>query len=183
MKEDLRIARLLMVLASFWPLFALWGIKGPSQSTIDHRDWAIGCALLVVIPNLVLFLRYSIASVNRDTRTIRIVSAKDQREHVIVYLFAVLLPLFDANQNSVADQLAVIFALFFVIAVFYSLNLHYLNLAFSFRGFRCYSVVTEVLGADLKPGKELLVVLSPRAELTSGDEITAIRVSNSVLVE
>jgi len=170
-----------MVLASFWPLFVLWAIKGTSP-VVPHHVWAAICVGIAIVPNLVLYARYAIARKQNDTRTVRVLSAKDQREHVIVYLFAVLLPLFDANQNTLWDLAALLFALLVMLAVFYNLNLHYLNLAFAFRGFRCYTVVTETLGVGLKSDRELIVVLSKQPDLTEGQEVTAIRVSNSVLV-
>jgi hypothetical protein len=183
MKEDLGIARFLMVLASFWPLFVLWGIKGTSPNVVRHDIWALICAGFVIVPNLALYLRYRLAKHDNDIRTMSVVSAKDQREHVIVYLFAVLLPLFDANQNTSWDLAALVFALVVVVGVFYHLNLHYLNLAFSFRGLRYYTVVTEVLGKGLKPERELVVVLSRRADLRAGEEVSAVRISNTVLLE
>jgi hypothetical protein len=102
---------------------------------------------------------------------------------VIVYLFAVLLPLFDANQNSGWDLAALLFALIVVVVVFYHLNLHYLNLAFSFRGLRCYTVVTDVMGEGAKKERELVVLLTKRPDLRPGDEIVGVRVSNTVLVD
>ena len=172
-----------MVLASFWPLFVLWGLKGTATSVISHGHWALICAVLALIPNLVLYLRYTLARRDGDTRTIRVVTAQDQRDHVIVYLFAVLLPLFDANQNNGWDLIALIFAFLVVVVVFYHLNLHYLNLAFSFRGLRCYTVVTEVLGDGGRKERELVVVLTRRADLCPGDEMIGVRVSNTVLVD
>jgi hypothetical protein len=183
MREGLRVARFLMVLASFWPLFILWGIKGTAKEVVPHEAWALICAGLVIIPNLILYARYRLAKRDGDTRTIRIVNAKDQREHVIVYLFAVLLPLFDANQNSGCDLAALLFALIVVVVVFYHLNLHYLNLAFSFRGLRCYTVVTDVMGEGAKKERELVVLLTKRPDLRPGDEIVGVRVSNTVLVD
>ena len=181
MSEGLRFARFLMVLASFWPLFVLWAIKG-GFPLVPHGVWASVCLGFAIFPNLILWARYTLARTSNDTRTIRVLSARDQREHVIVYLFAVLLPLFDASQDTVWDLAALIFALFVVLAVFYNLNLHYLNLAFAFRGFRCFTVVTETLGTGLESERELVVLLSRQSDLREGDEVTAVRVSNSVLV-
>src|SRR5260221_6880056 len=101
-KEGLQFARFLMVLSSFWPVFVLWGIKG--TDLFDRETWISICAAFIVVPNFILWCRWRIAKRNKEVRALQAVEIRDQREHVIVYLFAVLLPLFDANQYDVYDS-------------------------------------------------------------------------------
>src|SRR5690606_39734849 len=67
--EGLRTARLLMVLSSISPLFILWAIRG--NSLVPDR-WLIGfCALMVVLPNVFLWLRIRVARQQADQRELR----------------------------------------------------------------------------------------------------------------
>jgi hypothetical protein len=83
--EGLKTARLLMVLSSISPLFILWAIRG--NSLIPDR-WFIGfCALMVVLPNVFLWLRIWTAKKQADKREI-IVGTADYRLSDTVYLEA-----------------------------------------------------------------------------------------------
>ena len=126
--EGLRFVRLMMVISSLTPLFLLWAVRG--MQPIPDK-WLIGiCGAFVVLPNAVLLARLSVAVKRGDVRTLDIESADDHRDHLLVYLFAVLMPLFDANIGHQRDSAATIIALFFVVFLFWHLNLHYMNLLF-----------------------------------------------------
>jgi hypothetical protein len=49
-REGLRIARFLMVLCSFSPLFILWAIGG--TKLIPDRYFITGCFVFAVLPNI-----------------------------------------------------------------------------------------------------------------------------------
>jgi hypothetical protein len=53
--EGLKVARLLMVLSSVSPLFVLWAIRG--SKLLPDRYLLTFCAVMVVLPNLFLWLR------------------------------------------------------------------------------------------------------------------------------
>ena len=53
--EGLKVARLLMVLSSISPLFIIWAIRG--TRLIPDLYFVSGCILLVIVPNLFLWLR------------------------------------------------------------------------------------------------------------------------------
>ena len=96
--RGLPIARLLMVIGSLAPLFFLWAIRGAPP--IPDRYWIGTCLTLAIIPNLVLVWRWRTAKRRNDHRVIVVAAARDQSEHLILYLFAMLLPLYTANSRQ-----------------------------------------------------------------------------------
>ncbi len=66
-----------------------------SRSVVDPLRLA-----LAVIANLVLIWRWRVARWRNDHRINIVVSARDQRDHLLVYLLAMLLPLYAANLTS-----------------------------------------------------------------------------------
>ena len=95
--RGLPLARLLMVIGSLAPLFLLWALRGAVLS--DRWSGAL-CLTLAVVPNLVLVWRWRLARQRNDHRVIIVGTARDQSEHLLVYLFAMLLPLYAANLTS-----------------------------------------------------------------------------------
>src|SRR5262245_42739781 len=96
--EGLKAARLLLVLSSLSPLFVLWAIRGSDR--ISNGWLILICAVAVVIPNLFLWLRIRTAQRLNELRTIEVGKAEDHREHLLVYLFAMLLPLYAASLTT-----------------------------------------------------------------------------------
>ena len=90
--EGLKLARLLMVLSSVSPLFILWAIRG--TALIPDVYFLTFCAAMVVGPNAFLWYRIRIARQRGDTRELAIAAVEDNREHLLVYLFAMLLPFY-----------------------------------------------------------------------------------------
>jgi hypothetical protein len=66
--ERLRFVRLMMVLSSLTPLFLLWAVRG--MQPIPDNWLVAACAVLIVVPNVVLYTRVSIAKrrVSIDSR-------------------------------------------------------------------------------------------------------------------
>src|ERR1700724_531124 len=121
--RGLPIARLLMVIGSLAPLFFLWAIRGGPP--ISDWCWIGACLTLAVIPNLVLVWRWQIAKRRNDHRVVVIGAARDQSEHLILYLFAMLLPLYTANLGNERELLSVAAAFIFIVFLFWHMNLHY----------------------------------------------------------
>ena len=88
--EGLKLARLLMVLSSVSPLFILWAIRG--TALIPDVDFLTFCAAMVVGPNAFLWYRIRIARQRSDTRELTHCGRRGQPEHLLAYLFAMLLP-------------------------------------------------------------------------------------------
>lgn len=178
--EGLKAARLLMVLSSVSPLFILWAIRGNSLIP-DH--YFIGfCALMVVLPNAFLWLRIRTAKKQRDRREITVGSADDHRDHILVYLFAMLLPFYSQDLGNVRDLAATLAALAFIVFLFWHLNLHYMNLLFAALGYRVFTVYPPVDGNPLT-GKTRHALITRRVSLTSDEQLVAYRLSDTVYLE
>lgn len=183
-KHGLPFLRFLMVISGMTPLFLLWGIRG-TKAIPDVYLWSI-CGVLIIFPNVFLLIRIWITSYRDDTRKIFVQSASDRSEHLLVYLFATLLPLYDANLGDNRDILAVCFAFIFIIFLFWHMNLHYMNLVFALFGYRVFTVeaVTDLSKSD-EPEKyhQTFVVLSKRHVIRPNETLDGYRLSDTVIME
>ena len=179
-REGLKAARLLMVLSSISPIFILWAIRG--NSLIPDR-WFVGiCALMVVVPNAFLWLRIWTAKKQADKRDLTVGTAEDHRGHIIVYLFAMLLPFYSEALGTWRDLGATSAALAFIVFLFWHLNLHYVNLLFAALGYRVFTVYPPADGNPIT-GKTRQALITRRVSLASGDRIVAYRLSDTVYLE
>ncbi len=179
-RQGLKAARLLMVLSSISPLFILWAIRG--NSLLPDRWLLACCALMVVVPNTFLCARIATAKKEHDRRELIVGTADDHRDHILVYLFAMLLPFYSQDHATWRDLAATIAALAFVVFLFWHLNLHYMNLAFAALGYRVFTVYPPADGNPLT-GRVPYVVITRRASLASGQQLIAYRVSDTVYLE
>ena len=179
-REGLKAARLLMVLSSVSPLFILWAIRG--SSLIPDLYFVGGCALMVVIPNVFLWLRIRTAWKQKDKRTITVGAADDHRDHILVYLFAMLLPFYSTSISAWRDFGATVAALAFIVFLFWHLNLHYMNLFFALRGFRVFTVYPPTDGNPLT-AKTRQALITRRVSLAPGEQVNAYRLSDTVYLE
>jgi hypothetical protein len=178
--EGLKAARLLMVLSSISPLFILWAIRGNS---LIPDYWFIGfCTLMVVVPNAFLWLRIRIAKKQSDKRELTVGTADDHRDHILVYLFAMLLPFYSEDLGTWRDLGATVAALAFIVFLFWHLNLHYMNLIFAVRGLRVFTVYPPADGNPLT-GKTRQAVITRRVSLEPGERLVAFRLSDTVYLE
>lgn len=177
--EGLSCARLMMVLSSLSPLYVMWAVRG--VSSVPDMWLFFGCGVLLIVPNLMLYLRYHTAKKNHDLKIITVHKSTDNREHLLVYLFAVLMPLYDANIGNGRDFVATIIAFVFIVFLFLHLNLHYMNLIFAFFRYRVYTI--EPLEGDGIRGKMNFVLLTKRTNLLPEQQIEVVRLSNTVYIE
>lgn len=178
--EGLKAARLLMVLSSISPLFILWAIRGNS---LIPDYWFIGfCTLMVVVPNAFLWLRIRIAKKQSDKRELTVGTADDHRDHILVYLFAMLLPFYSEDLGTWRDLGATVAALAFIVFLFWHLNLHYMNLIFAVRGLRVFTVYPPADGNPIT-GRTRQAVITRRVSLAPGERIVAYRLSDTVYLE
>jgi len=178
--EGMKAARLMMVLSSLSPLFILWAIRGIG---LVQDAWLISVAtLMVVLPNIFLWVRIWTAKRLKEKREITIGTAEDHREHLLVYLFAMLLPFYTANLNTWREIASALAALAFIVFLFWHLNLHYMNVFFAILGYRVFTIYPP---KDDNPhtGKVSQVLITRRVGLTAGEHITAYRLSDTVYLE
>jgi hypothetical protein len=178
--EGLKIARLLMVLSGISPLFILWAIKG--TKIVPDGYLLAFCSLMVILPNLFLWLRIRAAKKHRVQKELVVGSAEDHRDHLLVYLFAMLLPLYPIDTGTWRDFAALFSALTFVIFLFWHMNLHYMNIVFAIREYRVFTILPP---KDDNPfsGRTSLVLITPRTCVLAGDRVIAYRLSDTVFFE
>lgn len=179
-REGLKIARLLMVLSSLSPLFILWAIRG--NSLVPDRYFVAACVLMVLAPNGFLWMRLRTARRLDDKRVLTVGQADDHRDHILVYLFAMLLPFYSEDIGNWRTLSATLAALAFIVFLFWHLNLHYMNLIFAALGYRVFTIYSPVAGNPLS-GKAGLVVITRKVTLSSGENLVVYRLSDTVYVE
>jgi hypothetical protein len=178
--EGLKTARLLMVLSSMSPLFILWAIRG--TKIVSDTYLLVFCAAMVVLPNVFLWLRIRTAIRENDRRELTVGVTEDHRDHLLVYLFSMLLPLYAAEVHNWRDVFAVLAALAFIVFLFWHLNLHYMNVLFAAMGYRVFSISPP--GGDTPlSGRAGLVFITRRPALAIGDRLVAYRLSDTVYFE
>lgn len=179
-REGLKAARFIMVLSSLSPLFILWAVLGVSLVP-DCYLW-IFCSFMVTAPNLFLWWRIKIAKQKRDQREIVVGSVEDHRDHILVYLFSMLLPFYPTELETWRSVVAMIVALGFVVFIFWHLNLHYMNIFFAFRGYRVFTVRPPTTNNPFSSGRSY-VVITKRETLVAGERPIMYRISNTVYFE
>lgn len=178
--EGLRIARLLMVLSSISPLFILWGIRG--NKLVPDPYFLAFCAFMVVVPNVFLWFRIITAQRLQEKRQLVVGKAEDHRDHLLVYLFAMLLPFYTTEFGNWRDLTAVLVALGFIVFLFWHLNLHYMNVVFAAFGYRVFTLYSPEDDNPLS-GKTSQVLITRRVGLSTGQHIVAYRLSETVYFE
>lgn len=178
--EGLKAARLLMVLSSISPLFILWAIRG--NTLIPDRYFLSFCVLMVALPNAFLWLRIRTARRLQERREIVVGTAEDHRDHLLVYLFAMLLPFYAADLGTWRDLAAALAALGFIVFLFWHLNLHYMNLLFATFGYRVFTVYSPKDDNPLT-GRASQVLITRRVTVSAGERVVAYRLSDTVYLE
>ena len=178
--EGLKVMRLAMVLSSISPLFILWAVRG--NVLFPDCYFIIFCTLMVVAPNAFLFLRIRTAKKQNDKREITVGTDDDSRNHILVYLFAMLLPLYSVDLGTWRNLGAWFVALAFIVFLFWHLNLHYMNLLFAARRYRVFTVYPP---ADDNPftNRAPLILITRRVSLAPGGQFVAYRLSDTVYLE
>ena len=183
-KEGLGVVRFFLVWSSLSPVFLLWAIRGVEN--IPDGCWVPICLSLFALPNILMVVFFWCAKIQENEKTVTIHSSKDQREHMLTYLFAMLIPLFDANLGGYRDLISVFVALIFVIFLFWHMRLHYMNLFFAIFQYRIFTV--EAVSGTRQNGYtskrfETYAVLSKRHNLSVGESLTGWRLGGNVLVD
>lgn len=179
-RPGLGFARLMMVIGSFWPLFLLWAIRG--SKLVEDQILILICAALIILPILFLYYRIWKAKRNEDVRQITIENPEDHRDHILIYLFAILLPVYSLNLDTFRDSLVVIVALTLIVFIFWIMNLHYMNLFFAIFNFNLYTINPRQ-SPGLPRKSDSYVLITKKTLVNNGDNITAYRISDTVFIE
>jgi hypothetical protein len=182
--EGLELTRFILVWSSLSPVFVLWAVRG--VDAIQDQYWIPICVGLFLLPTLILGWILRQARKAENTKTIQISSAKDQREHLLTYLFAMLIPLFDANTDGMRDLTAVSLAFIFVMFLFWHMRLHYMNLFFALWGCRIFTVEAKIGTTEKDRKRDRFVtyaVISRRHFIPDNEALTGYRLGGRVLFD
>src|SRR5690606_8129465 len=113
----------------------------------------------------------------REKRELVVGKAEDHRDHLLVYLFSMLLPMYAADLSSVRNFASSILALLFISFLFWHLNLHYMNLLFAVKGYRVFTIYPP---EDPNPfsGRVPVVLITKTAVVSSGERLTVYRLTD-----
>ncbi|MDR1190241.1 MAG: hypothetical protein LBK60_01075 [Verrucomicrobiales bacterium] len=178
-KEGLQILRLIMVLSSMAPLFMLWAIRG--SGPVPDKYFIPACLSLAFVPTAILWFRIHTAKRKNDCLWKVICHADDHRDHILVYLFAMLLPFYTVTLNDQREFATTIVALIFILFLFWHLNMHYMNIVFAMMGYRVFTITPDTTNA--LNDKNRFVILTQRTVLSTGDKIEVYRLSDTVFIE
>ncbi len=178
-KEGLQFARLLLVFSSISPLFVLWSIRGGNK-LIPELWFQIFCWIMIIVPNVFLLIKIKTAISLNEKRELFVNDAEDHRDHLLVYLFAMLLPFYTAGLNSLREFYACLAALIFIIFLFWHLNMHYMNLLFALMGYRVFTISQN---NSKTLGLENLVLITKRSSVRKNDKLSVYRISDTVYWE
>ncbi|MBB3972794.1 hypothetical protein [Hansschlegelia beijingensis] len=179
-KPGFSFARLVLVASSLSPLFVLWALRG--TPSVSDAYWIPACAAMFLLPNAFLWVLVKRTRRSHNNITFKVHAPKDQREHLLVYLFAMLIPLYDANMGFGRDLAAVSAALLFIVLLFWHLNLHYMNLFFAIKGYQIFTVDVAVDGGD-SPNFATYAVISKRRRLEEGTTLVGLRLGGNVVLD
>lgn len=182
-REGLKIARLLMVLSSVSPVFVLWAVRG-SNGGVPNVCFVLLCVLLFLTPNLFLLCRIRIATKKKGQGPRELVVGQwdDRGDHLLVYLFTMLLPFYSADLGTLRSVVATFIALAFVVFLFWHLNLHYMNLIFAMFGYRIFMICPPNSDNPFQE-KTRYSLITRRVSFLPDQRINAYRVSDTVYLE
>lgn len=170
--------RLMLVLACMAPLFILMAIRGVGLVPWEvYFPAFIGMAL---IPNLILIVRILIAVKSNDRKRIRVTNSTDNREQLITYVFAMLLPLFQSSVSTEQDLYAALCALLFVVYIFGHMELYYMNFFFALAGYRILSIRPDSASGNLSVSH---VLITKRSSIPATQDINPIRITDFLLFD
>jgi len=106
----------------------------------------------------------------------------DSRKHLLVYLFATLLPFYRTSIEAYRDFAAMLLALGFIGFLFWHLRLYYVNIFFAFAGYRIFTIYSPEDG-NAYTGKEPIALVSTRHTLPEGERIVVHRITDTVYWE
>ena len=179
-QEGLSLLRFILVLSSISPLFVLWAVRG--VAVIPDHYFVSVCLVLSVLPTLVLLLREKIARSHQDVRSLTVGRGEDHRGHVLVYLFAILLPFYRQDVESWRELSALVLALVFIVFLFWHLNFHYMNILFAIRGYNVFTVHPAQQDNEYA-NLESYVLITRRKSLPPGQLVVGLRLSNTIYLE
>ena len=178
------LVRFLLIWSSLSPVFLLWALRG--TTAIPDKIFVPGCLGLFLVPLVALWLLWKRNVATGNVRTIEVRATQDPKDHLLTYLFAMLIPLWQGSLGTTRDIYATLFALTLVLFIFWHMGLHYMNLVFAIGGYRVYTVLAGDAGGGDGDNHKLLTyaVISKRSDIPAGGAaLTGYRLGGNVLVD
>ena len=160
------------------PLFILMAIKG-----IGIIPWEVYFPAflgLAIIPNALLLIRILIAAKQNDRKQIQVDDYTDNREHLLTYVFAMLIPLFQTSSVTEADLYALLCAFIFIVYIFIHMDLYYMNFFFAFFHYRVLSIKPNSASGSFSVSH---VLITRRRTFPPNQTITPLRLTDFLLFE
>ena len=167
-----------LVLACMSPLFILLAIRG--ISTVPFEYYFPILMGMAFVPNIYLALRLKQAKRLNDRKIVRVFGATDNKEHLLTYIFAMLIPLYQASLGSTNDLLSAVCALLFIVFIFGHMELYYMNIWFAFFDYRILSIRPETAMDGFSVPH---VLITKRDHLPEGIEIQPLRITDFLLFD
>jgi hypothetical protein len=118
----------------------------------------------------------------KGKRDIKVGKAEDHRDHMLVYLFSMLLPFYAVDLGTWRDFAGYLAALGFIFFLFWYLDLYYLNLLFAIFGYHIFTIYPPADGNPIT-GKNRQVLITHRMIVSPGDQLIVYRISDTVYLE
>ncbi len=179
-QEGLNSLRFILALSSFSPLFVLWAARG--VSFLPDLYFMPGCLLFAIVPSSFLLIREKIAKRECDTHSFRVAKVENHSGHVLVYLFAMLLPFYSQDIEGWRDLSVLLFALAFIVFLFWHLNFYYINILFAIRGYHILTVHSPAQD-NRHASLDSFILITRRRNLFPDQDVVCLRLSNTVFIE
>lgn len=180
--DGLPFVRFILVWQSLSPVFILWAIRG--TETVNACVFTGICLVLFLAPTLLLWAFWARAVAKDTVRDIKVVKAEDPKDHVLTYLFAMLIPLFQSNLDDIRQLAVAAVAFGMIMFLFWHMKLHYMNFVFAILQYNIFTVKVDA-GATASGPKSpsSWVVISKRSALPEGEVLTGYRLGGLVLAD
>lgn len=178
-KEGMRFVRFILVWSSLSPAFLLWAVRGSEA----YPDWkfTVICLALFSVPNALLIAFWARAKDKNVVRTLDVIKSDDPKDHILTYLFAMLIPLYQSNMDNARQMLVAGASFAMIMFLFWHMKLHYMNFVFALGGYNIFTV--KVKAAIGGTSQETWVVISRRATIPEGEILTGFRLGGLVLAD
>lgn len=158
------------------PVFFIWAIRG---SAVVNQFWLCGlAATTIVLPALFFVWRLrqvKSSSTGGDIEELTVRRLTDRREHLLSYLFPLVMSSWEFDFKSPRELIACLFVMLFTGIAFWHLQLTYVNLWFAIAGYRSIQVErNSTKNHPLRP----IILLTRDNRLLEGGKVEAYRLTN-----
>lgn len=180
--DGLSFVRFILVWSSLSPVFLLWAVRG--TKAVNETGFTFACLALFFAPTLLLWGFWARSRAKNAVRTVKVIKAEDPKDHILTYLFAMLIPLFQSNIDDKRQLAVAIVAFCMIMFLFWHMRLHYMNFVFALLQYNIFTVKVDA-GSDASGPRppSTWVVISRRSAISDGETLTGYRLGGLVLAD